>query len=151
MKSLKTQETQVANVSYTGWYSLFIYLFLIFIYFLTSFVPCGQGIWVALPGQGYSSRKSSATHSHQCVHYFRCTVVMAEQWYGCQCLGFLTCSLMLMHAIAHGGCTNAERESALKADSGRLIPCRTGGLIIVSIALGFWPTALPTGLPCSCC
>ena len=31
-----------------------------------------------------------------------------------------------MHAIAHGGCTNAERESALKADSGILILCRTG-------------------------
>ena len=29
-----------------------------------------------------------------------------------------------MHAIAHGGCMDTVRESALKADSGRKIPCR---------------------------
>ena len=33
---------------------------------------------------------------------------------------------MLMNAIAHRGCTDTVRESALKADSGRKIPCRTG-------------------------
>ena len=33
---------------------------------------------------------------------------------------------MLMQAIVHGGCTDTVRESALKADSGRKIPCRTG-------------------------
>ena len=33
---------------------------------------------------------------------------------------------MLMHAIAHGGCANTVRESALKVDSERNIPCRTG-------------------------
>ena len=33
---------------------------------------------------------------------------------------------MLMPAIAHGGCTDTVRESALKADSGIKIPCRTG-------------------------
>ena len=38
----------------------------------------------------------------------------------------LTCSQMLMHAIANGGCTDTVRESALKVDSGRKIPCRTG-------------------------
>ena len=31
-----------------------------------------------------------------------------------------------MHAIVHGGCTDTLRESALKVDSGRKIPCRTG-------------------------
>ena len=31
---------------------------------------------------------------------------------------------MLMHAIAHGGCTDDERESALKADFGQKIPRR---------------------------
>ena len=40
--------------------------------------------------------------------------------------GSLTCAQMLMHAIAHGACTDTERESALKVDSGRKIPCRTG-------------------------
>ena len=33
--------------------------------------------------------------------------------------GFLTCAQMLMHAIAHGGCTDTVKESALKVDSGR--------------------------------
>ena len=30
-----------------------------------------------------------------------------------------------MHAIAHRGCTDTIRESALKVDSGRKIPCCT--------------------------
>ena len=38
---------------------------------------------------------------------------------------FLTCTRMLMHAIAHGGCMDTVRESALEADSGREIPCCT--------------------------
>ena len=34
---------------------------------------------------------------------------------------------MLMHAIAHGGCTNTIRESVLEVYSGeKKIPCRTG-------------------------
>ena len=31
-----------------------------------------------------------------------------------------------MHAIAHGAFTDTVRESALKVDSRRKIPCRTG-------------------------
>ena len=38
----------------------------------------------------------------------------------------LTCAQMLMHAIAHGDVLTHVRESALKVDSGRKIPCRTG-------------------------
>ena len=33
---------------------------------------------------------------------------------------------MLMQAIVHGGCMDTVRESALKVDSGRKMPCRTG-------------------------
>ena len=33
---------------------------------------------------------------------------------------------MLVHAIAHGGCTDSVRESALEVDFGRKIPCHTG-------------------------
>ena len=33
---------------------------------------------------------------------------------------------MLIHAIAHGGCADTVRQSALVTDSGRKIPCRTG-------------------------
>ena len=51
---------------------------------------------------------------------------MSKQRFGCQCLGSLTCTHMLMHAIAHEGCTDMARECALKVDSGRKIPCRTG-------------------------
>ena len=40
--------------------------------------------------------------------------------------GSLTCAQMLMHAIAHGGIRTYVRESALKVDSGRKIPCCTG-------------------------
>ena len=36
------------------------------------------------------------------------------------------CAQMLMHVIAHGGYTDTERESALKDDSGKKLPCRTG-------------------------
>ena len=58
----------------------------------------------------------------QCMQYFP----VSKQWYGCQCLGFLTCAQMLMQAIAHGGCTDSVRESALEADWEK-IPCRTAG------------------------
>ena len=33
---------------------------------------------------------------------------------------------MLMHVIAHEGCVDNVRESALTVDEGRKIPCRTG-------------------------
>ena len=40
--------------------------------------------------------------------------------------GSLTCAQMLMHAIAHRGVRTHVRESALKVDSWRKIPYRTG-------------------------
>ena len=71
----------------------------------------------------HSSRKSSATHSYLCVKYFR----VSKQWYSCQCLGFLTLSQMLMHAITDEGSTDTViRESALEAGCGPKIPSRTG-------------------------
>ena len=73
--------------------------------------------------------KSSATHSYQCVQYFP----VSRQWCGCQCLGFLTRARMLIHAIAHGGCTDVVRESALAVDSGWKIPRWSGGLEPVSV------------------
>ena len=65
----------------------------------------------------HSSRKSSATHSYQCVQY----VPVSRQWCGCQCWGCLTCTQMLMRATAHSGCTDTVREapSALELHSGR--------------------------------
>ena len=49
---------------------------------------------------------------------------------------------MLMHAIAHGGCTDTVREYALKIDSGRKIPCRTGESNLGQLRSG--PTAFLT-------
>ena len=40
--------------------------------------------------------------------------------------GSLTCAQMLMHAIAQGGVRTHVRECALRVDSGKKIPCRTG-------------------------
>ena len=49
--------------------------------------------------------------------------------------------LMLIHAIAHRGCTDIVRESALTVDSVRKITCRSEGSnprqYCVSIAPGF--------------
>ena len=39
--------------------------------------------------------------------------------------GSLTCAQILMCEIAHGGVRTHVRESALKVDSGRKIPCHT--------------------------
>ena len=50
---------------------------------------------------------------------------VSKQTYGCQCLGSLTCTQMLMHMIAREGCVDTVRESALKVDSGRKISCVT--------------------------
>ena len=48
------------------------------------------------------------------------------------------CALMLMHVIAHGGCTNIIRESALKVDSGEKN--------MSVLRLDFHSDALPTAL-----
>ena len=60
----------------------------------------------------HSSRKSSTAHSCQYVSYFH----VSKQWYGCQCLAFLTCAHMLRHVIAHRGCSDTVRQSALEVD-----------------------------------
>ena len=53
---------------------------------------------------------SAATHSYQCVLYFR----LSKHWYGCHCLGFTTCAQILMHATAHGGCMD---DHAFQSDA----------------------------------
>ena len=47
---------------------------------------------------------------------FRFFSLVSRQWYGCQCLGLLTCVQVSMHATAHRGCTDTVRESALEVD-----------------------------------
>ena len=73
-----------------------------------SLVGC-LGTRYAFPGR-YSSRKDpflSVCAVLSCVQ----TMVWLPE--------FLTCTQMLMHAIAHGGCTDTVRESALKVDTGK--------------------------------
>ena len=88
----------VVVVCLAAWFFRFIYHYW-FYYFI---VPCWK-LGSPYPSKAHSSRKSSATHSYQCVQYFR---VSQRRPYGCQCWGFLTCAQMLMHAISHGGCTD---------------------------------------------
>ena len=76
------------------------------------FFPVGN--LARLTQLGHSSRKSSATHSCQCMQCFRVFK---------QCLGFLMYAKMLMHATAQWGCPDTVRESAMEVDSGRKIPC----------------------------
>ena len=93
-----------------------------------------------------SSRKSSATHYYQCVQYLG----VSKQWYGCQCLWVLMCTQLLMQAIAHGGCANTVRESALKADWEKN-PVHHRGLEPESVLLQpFQSDAVPTELLATC-
>jgi len=97
--------------------------------------------------------KSSAIQSYQCVCSVFVFCDNSGIWL--PVLSFLTCAQMWLHAIAHGGTqkgdtegatdvghrrgyrrgiqkgyghrkTDTEREHALRVDSGRKIPCRTG-------------------------
>ena len=51
--------------------------------------------------------------------------------------------MMLMHVIAHGGCTDTVRESALEVDSGRKIPLPNLGLEPSVLRLEFRRTLYP--------
>ena len=90
-------------------------------YSSTSFIPCGKF------GSPYLRKATSAARAALPIPNSACGIfVCPNKRYGCQCLGSLTCAQMLVHAIAHEGCTDTVRESALRANSGRKIPCRTG-------------------------
>ena len=85
--------------------SLFLSLFSSFFYYF--FVLCGK----FGPPYLVSSHKST-THLYQCVQCF----CVSRQRYGCQRLGFLRCTEVSMHAVAHVGCMDTVRGSALKVD-----------------------------------
>ena len=73
---------------------------------------------------------------------------------------FLTCAQMLMHAIAHGDCTDSVTESALEVDSGRKILCHTVSVLRLAFQLDALPTELrlfppqpastPMAIHCTC-
>ena len=79
-------------------------------------------IWVAFP-QENQLQQSHATQPTLPVGCFSVSIVhQTLTW----TTGSLTCAQMLMHATAQVGVRIHIRESALKLDSGRKIPCRTG-------------------------
>ena len=119
-----------SGVLHIWWDSRDIFIF----YFLASLSFAGNN-WSPYLGKAYSSRKSSATHScpvlpillpipvlcypflpcatHSCpaltipaLRYPSCYPFPPCATHSCQYQGFLTCTQMLKHAIAHGGCTN---------------------------------------------
>ena len=79
-------------------------------------------IRVAFPGESQlqQSRTTQSTVHAKC---FSASIIHRTLTWT---TGSLTCTQMLMHAIAQGGCTDTARESALKVEFGRKILCRTG-------------------------
>ena len=79
-----------------------------------------------------------------------CTVFSCVQTtvYGCQCLRFLTCAQLLVHATAHGGCTNTVRDPACtKSWQWEKNPLLHRGLEPLSLLpLVLWSDVLPTGI-----
>ena len=60
-----------------------------------------------------------------------CSILCVQQWYGCQCLGFLTWAQILMRAIAHGAVPGRTLQESLfwKLTQGEKISVlRHGGL-----------------------
>ena len=78
-----------------------------------------QEIWMALPGQGTAATRAALPFATSV-----CSVSVSKKWYGCQCLGLIVNVLIDTDA---DDCTQGlyatVRGSALKADSGRKIPC----------------------------
>ena len=84
----------------------------------------------SLPFKGNSDRLSRARHNTTRaalpIPTSVCSIsVCPNSAMAASVWGLLTCTQMLMHAIAHGGCTDTVRETALEVDSGRKVPCRT--------------------------
>ena len=79
-------------------------------------------IRVAVPGES-QLQQSRATQPTEHAGCFSVSIIHQPLTWT---TGSLTCTRMLMHAIAHEGVRTHVRESALKVDSGRIILCRSG-------------------------
>ena len=106
-----------------SFFLLFFFFFLFFFFsffFFSSFLifHCSlREIWFTLPEQG-----AAATRAALPIPISVCCISMCpNNGMAASVCGFLTHTQMLSHA--HRGCTNTVRESALKVDSGRKIPC----------------------------
>ena len=104
----------------------FLCFFFSFSFFLFSFFFFSISLYFVGNSSYLGKAKYPQVQPYHAYQYGRCFRV-SKQWYSCQRFkGFLTCVQMLMHATAHGGCTDTVRESALEDNSRRKIPCRTG-------------------------
>ena len=103
---------------------LFYYFFNILLFLDLFFISATlslSGSSCRLIWEMHSSRKSSATHSCQCVQYIRVSIGMAAGvFFFFFFFFFLTCAHMLTRAVSQWVCT-----ATLKDDSRRKIPCRT--------------------------
>ena len=81
--------------------------------------PCCNSMLIALewPQSSWLFLSLMLCAGYLCVSIIHQTLSWAT--------GSLSCAQMLMHAIAHAGVRTHVRESSLKVDSGRKIPCRT--------------------------
>ena len=95
------------------------------VYVYNCTVPLGFLPWefrVAFPGES-QQRQSHVTRPTVYAGCFSVSIIdRTLTW----TTGSLTCAQMSVHVITHGGVRTYVRESALKVDSGRTIPCRTG-------------------------
>ena len=86
----------------------------VFFFSPTLFIPCGKF------GSPYLGKATAAARAALPIPNSACGIFACpDKRYGCQCLESLTSAQMLMPAIAHEGCTDTVKESALKVDSGR--------------------------------
>ena len=93
--------------SWVSWVTTILFLFFSFFTFFVLHCPVWE-IWVALPG--YSTAAARAVLP---IPTSVCSIFcVSKQQYGCQCLGFLVCTQMLMHAMAHGLCGHLKRVCA---------------------------------------
>ena len=89
-------------------------------FFFTTIAPSGFPPWdIRFAFQGQSRATQPAMHTG----CFSVSIIHGTLTWT---TGSLTCAQMLMHVTAHGGVRTHVRESALKVDCGRKIPCRTG-------------------------
>ena len=115
---------------YAGWdvYIIVLYFFKLlfsFSFFYSCIAPMGFFPWevrVAFPGES-QLRQSRATKPTVHAGCFSVSIIHRTLTWTTRSL---TCAQLLMHAIAHGGVRKHVKESALKVNSGRKIPCRTG-------------------------
>ena len=102
---------------------LFGFFWVFFFTIVLSHWNFSHGKFGFLSQEKASFRKSRTTHPTVHAECFSVSMIYQTLTWT---TGSLTCAQTLMHAIAHGGVQTHVRESALRVDCGRKIPCRTG-------------------------